>query len=227
MYEADYGALASLQTLAGRYNVAIIVIHHVRKMGSPDPLELISGTTGLTGAADSVWVLKRERGQREATLFVTGRDVAEQEIALRWGSTLFTLTILGDAAQHHLSRERQEILTVMREAGQRLAPKEVAGALNKPYGTVKKLMWTMKNAGLLEVDEKGRYTLGNPGNQVTLESERVPGPDVPVTGTEGTGNRPPEGTRSTGDPVTAVTGLSLVDGGDSWRSEEGEILDLK
>jgi RecA-family ATPase len=52
-YEADYKVLSGLQALAGRYGVAIVVVHHTRKMEADDPFDSVSGTRGLTGAADT------------------------------------------------------------------------------------------------------------------------------------------------------------------------------
>lgn len=43
----------------GQKGVAIVLVHHVRKMDADDPLDTVSGTTGLTGAADTVLVLNR------------------------------------------------------------------------------------------------------------------------------------------------------------------------
>ncbi len=52
-------------------------------MAAADFVEAVSGTSGLTGAADTIVVLDRARGQDDAMLKVTGRDVDEREYALR------------------------------------------------------------------------------------------------------------------------------------------------
>jgi hypothetical protein len=54
LYEADYLALKELQALAMETCVAIVVVHHTRKTGAEDdPFEKVSGTLGLSGAADT------------------------------------------------------------------------------------------------------------------------------------------------------------------------------
>ena len=61
-YEADYAALSDLKALADEFSIAILIIHHVRKMeADSDPFDAVSGTTGLTGAADTTLVLKSDR----------------------------------------------------------------------------------------------------------------------------------------------------------------------
>ncbi len=77
-----------LKRLSDTYHVSILAIHHLRKTASNDVLDEIIGSTGLTGAVDGAMILKRDRGQNEATLFVTGRDVEqEQQLALNFDAT--------------------------------------------------------------------------------------------------------------------------------------------
>jgi RecA-family ATPase len=71
-YDADYECVAELQKIASDTGVAILVIHHTRKGEADDPLDAVSGTLGLTGAADAVLVLARyDRGVR---LYGRSRD---------------------------------------------------------------------------------------------------------------------------------------------------------
>jgi AAA domain len=81
-YDADYAAVGRAKRIADAYGVAVVLVHHVRKAGSEDFLEMVSGTNGLAGAADETMVLKRARGQADGALFATGRDVDEAEYAL-------------------------------------------------------------------------------------------------------------------------------------------------
>jgi RecA-family ATPase len=84
VYQEDYAALEELLPLAAEHEVAIVVVHHTRKMAAADPLDEISGSTGLTGGVDGVLVLKRDRGKADAVLHVDGRDIEEPaEYALK------------------------------------------------------------------------------------------------------------------------------------------------
>ena len=85
LYSEDYAALERLLPLAADHGVSILVVHHLRKMDADDPLDTISGSTGLSGGVDGTLILKRERGKADAYLHVDGRDVEEPvELALRW-----------------------------------------------------------------------------------------------------------------------------------------------
>jgi hypothetical protein len=172
LYDTDYDALAPLGDLAHKYGVCILVIHHTRKAGSDDPLDLISGSFGLSGAADGALVLKKSHGQSEATLYATGRDFEDKELALQWDKEINGWKLLGDAAEYRRGKERQEIINLLRQQNTPLTPKEIAEALERQHSATKKLLWTMARDGELRAD-KGRYSIphGNSGNPVTDSTE--------------------------------------------------------
>ena len=58
-YAGDYRELSLLKELADRHHIAVLLIHHLRKMNDNDPMNMISGTTALSGVTDSNFVLKR------------------------------------------------------------------------------------------------------------------------------------------------------------------------
>lgn len=94
-YAGDYNAMSRLKTIADRFGVAVLAIHHTRKANSVDPFQRVSGTTGLMGSADSTFVmLKDERAGNALKLFGTGRDVRDLELGLcfRHNSLDWTLT---------------------------------------------------------------------------------------------------------------------------------------
>lgn len=84
-YAGDYRDISVLKQLADRHSIAILLVHHLRKMKDDDPMNMISGTTGISGAADSSFVLKSDRrGSDFAMLYCTGRDIEYRELELRF-----------------------------------------------------------------------------------------------------------------------------------------------
>lgn len=79
-YQSNYKALQSIQAYASKDGIAIIIVHHVHKMGADDPIDTISGTLGLAGSADSVMVL--DKGAGGCTLHCRGRDIEESTKAM-------------------------------------------------------------------------------------------------------------------------------------------------
>ena len=59
LYANDYQDIGLLKQLADRRHIAILLIHHLRKLHDDDPMNMISGSTGLSGAADSTFVLQK------------------------------------------------------------------------------------------------------------------------------------------------------------------------
>lgn len=76
-YSADYSDLRLFKKLAEEADVCVLLVHHLRKMEDPnDSFADISGTTGISGAVDTMMVLKEQsRGSGRFTLTATGRDV--------------------------------------------------------------------------------------------------------------------------------------------------------
>jgi hypothetical protein len=177
VYDADYEALEAMQRLAAEHEVSILVVHHLRKLGAADPLDEISGSTGLSGGADGVLVLKRDRGRADAYLHVTGREIEEEaELALSWNADLANWTLVGDAEEYRVSQERQDIVRVLEEAGKPMTPKEVSELLDKPPNNVKYLMWRMSKDGQLATVGKGRYSLTtNLANPLTANADDCDG----------------------------------------------------
>lgn len=156
IYDHDYATVQGLKGIADRYHVAILIVHHVRKGVSDDPLELISGSFGLSGGVDGTIVLARDRGQADAVLHITGRDVEEKELAMTWGADLALWTIAGDAEEFRTSKERKAIIDAVRQMGI-ASPKEVSEALDKPAGGIKKLLREMLEDGQIEQAAYGKY----------------------------------------------------------------------
>ena len=154
LYEEDYAAVSGIKRVADHAGAAFMVITHLRKMTTDDPLDNVSGTAGQTGAADATLVLKRERAHRDATLFMTGRDIEEREIGIRWDQTSTTWQLRGEA---EVSDERAVILEALRNARVPMSPSELAKVIDKPYNAVKVLTWRLANEGQLVADGKGHY----------------------------------------------------------------------
>ncbi|MDP8901553.1 MAG: AAA family ATPase [Actinomycetota bacterium] len=174
VYDADYESLEALHAFAERHGVAVLCVHYLRKAGAADPVDEISGSTGLSGAADGVLVLKRDRGRGDAYLHVDGRDIEEPaELALTWDPNTASWTLAGDAEQYRLSESRAEIREVLEAIGKFMTPTEVAEVLSKDPNTVRQRLWHMSRDGQVLAND-GRYAAilndRNPRNREPKES---------------------------------------------------------
>ncbi len=177
LYDSDYEAISPLGDLAREYGVSIVLIHHTRKQDSEDPMDLISGSTGLTGSADGALVLTRARQSVQCKLHVMGRDNEDKELILDWSKGTFGWTLAGDAEELAVSRERKDIIEILAFYPTRLTPKAVAKELNRGEASIRKMMNRMNNDGQIDNDGLGNYTVINKNNnresqvsQVSLKS---------------------------------------------------------
>ena len=53
-YASDYRDIGVLKALADTHGIAILLVHHLRKMNDDDPMNMISGTTGLSAPAKAL-----------------------------------------------------------------------------------------------------------------------------------------------------------------------------
>jgi len=83
-YHQEYEILSRLKSLAKRWGVALVLVHHTNRGVHDDPLHSVSGTNAMTGVPDAVWLLSRKRGQSLGELYVTGRSVPEMKEKLVW-----------------------------------------------------------------------------------------------------------------------------------------------
>ena len=168
-YEQDYQALAPIKALSDRHNVTILIVTHNRKMDSNDPLELISGTLGLSGGCDGALILDRPRGMIDATLHLIGRDIEEDgAFAVRFQRQNCHWQMLGGSEEITASNERKHLLGVFKEANRGLSPKEVAELSERKPGTVRRLLRAMVEAGNVEQGPDRLYYLKG---QVPVEGE--------------------------------------------------------
>lgn len=152
-YETDYEDLKPLAMLAEHHGVAILLIHHLRKSEAADPIDLVSGSTGLTAVADAVLVLQRPRNSQKATLTMMGRDIAEDDLHLRFEGGVWSL----DAPT--TSPEQDRIVDAIRKSGKPMSPAEIASATGLETDSAKHLLKKLLDRAVVVKPSHGVYTL--------------------------------------------------------------------
>ena len=158
-YDEDYDSIQPLQELAIKRGVAILGVHHTRKALSDDPIEMVSGTFGLTGGADSIIVVQRA-AEGESRFSFSGRDILMQELAMLFNEKSHRWTCLGDADSHFISGERERIIECL--GTDSLSPSEVSRLLGKNSSTTRTLLFKMLRDDQVEKDSKGKYSVARP-----------------------------------------------------------------
>jgi hypothetical protein len=84
-YACEYEELARLKEIADRRRIAIVFVHHTRKKHDPkDGNNDVLGSSAVTGTADMILILRKNRGGTAGTLSVSGRDAPDIELVMQW-----------------------------------------------------------------------------------------------------------------------------------------------
>jgi hypothetical protein len=169
-YDADYMACEGLHGLAADFGIGIIVVTHDRKMGADDVFDTVSGTLGLTGAVDTIAILKRNT--QGVTLHVEGRDLVDRiEKAVVFDRDTCRWTIVGEATEVLRSAQRSRVLRALAKTPDGLSTQEIIGAAElRNRSAADTLLSRMAEDGEIERLKLGRY--GLPGTRLSLSTKR-------------------------------------------------------
>lgn len=187
-YEVDVEDLGRLQTLFRDRNVALLIVHHSRKESGDDFLASVSGTYGITGSADTTAVIRRKRLETFGTIVVTGRDVAEAELPVRFDGMLWhdAPHVLAEA-----SFERSEVYRLIEESGP-IFPAAIAKTLGLERTSVQHMVTKLAEGGAVVRTAKG-YALArarttvpdHSGNSGSVWSDRRHAREIAPDSVEG------------------------------------------
>jgi hypothetical protein len=161
LYSEDYDFTGTLQRFALNRGIALLVVHHTRKMQADYLIDELSGTTGISAGADCILLLKQKLDGH--ILYKTGRDVEEEELAVKRDKDVGWL-LLGDAKEFAVSEQRRAIIEVLRDADEAMSPKEITEALQGEAGNIRFLLFQMIRDGTIQRPSRGKYTLTNNAN---------------------------------------------------------------
>jgi hypothetical protein len=156
MYALDYEAIGPLQKVAHSREIAIVGVTHLRKQEADDVFDTVSGSLGVTGAADTTLLLQRQAGG--ITLHAIGRDIEQSEMAVQFNKATCRWTILGTAAEVQRSAERGRVLAALQDAGGPMTPTEIQAAADlRSRNATDVLLSKMVKAGEIIRVGKGQY----------------------------------------------------------------------
>lgn len=162
-YTETVRAVSGLKKFADDNNISIIVVHHTKKAQSDDYVNNVLGSTGITGTADTIITISRKRGQADAVLNITGRDVEEKEIGMSFDKSNCKWSILGDMQGIAETRERQDILDLLKVSKRALKVSDIAILLGKGdskevKNNIRQLLFKLTNSGHIKNAARGEYT---------------------------------------------------------------------
>ncbi|MCL1840794.1 MAG: AAA family ATPase [Propionibacteriaceae bacterium] len=173
-YEHDYRVGSLVKAITDEWpGSSIIVVHHARKAEAADFVNASNGTNGLTGAADTIAVLRRDRHATQGILEVTGRDVPEGRYAVQYDPDTGYWSLdgadLAEAASNAETIEVQaglgdrsaQVLDALAKLGE-ATPAQLADALDMSNDDAGKYLRRLRDAGRVTSPRRGFYQSRRP-----------------------------------------------------------------
>lgn len=146
--------VGQLQRWAIQHDVCLLLVDHHKKPSATvnDLVSDVLGATSKTAVADAVIGLYRQRGQRDATLKITGRDVEERELSVELDKNTFNWVLRGDADQVAVGKAEQAVIEALQVFGD-ATYRELCDATGQDRGNAFKTLTELVNKGILERTE--------------------------------------------------------------------------
>lgn len=163
-YANDYNEIGKLKQYADEMSISILLVHHLRKQGDSDPLNKLSGTTGISGAVDAVFVLdKDKRNENKANLLCTGRDIEQREFQLFFNKENCTWDLINDSLENPVSSMPNEMIDFIEFMKSQKYFKGSNTDLAENFNSEKEYLLSAKS--LKQIMNKFRYELEENGVQ--------------------------------------------------------------
>jgi hypothetical protein len=168
-YDHDNEMLRNIQKLAITNGVSIVLVSHLNKAPQDYAFDKITGSTGLQGICDAMWLIERGEHGSQSTFIGRGRDIMDFEYSLNWNNETWRYDYVGNLQEVNLNDNRNEVLAVMKELAKsgvhEARPRDVVKhcgytAQSKDAQRISKTMLRMKNNFELAKGEKfGTYRI--------------------------------------------------------------------
>lgn len=168
-YSRDYRIASDLKDITDEFTgMSLLVLHHDRKMITDDFVDAVSGTNGIAGAVDTVLVLARKRTEATGLIKVTGRDVDENQYAVRTAAGVWS--IVGDdlaaaaaaateiEATVNLGDQASEVVRFVTKQAGVVSPKMVGEALDMSNHDASNYLARLAESGRIRKVKRGLYT---------------------------------------------------------------------
>jgi hypothetical protein len=165
LYTEEYGEIARIRDVLQRHGASGLILHHLKKEqhGSEESaFDLLSGTTGIQGAVDHMFVLRKVHGkQNVATLSRSSRDTGPLEIGLEFEEEKLHWRYAGDANDIAMTSALKAVYEVVAGSTEPMSCRAIAEAMDKSTGTVSPQLEKLVTMRKIEKLEGGKYVLAS------------------------------------------------------------------
>jgi len=160
-YSENVMTLAPLQRMANEANITILLIDHHGKANvfEDNPIRDLIGSIGKAATFDSIIGLYRSR-KHGSKLMITGRDIEEKELAVKWDAQTGCWQSLGEAGAVRAETLKANILQAISELveiGELPTTTRIAKHLDADVGNISRAIGQMLAAShLTKLSKEGK-----------------------------------------------------------------------
>ncbi|MCB2141200.1 AAA family ATPase [bacterium] len=170
-YTSDYKNLSKLRDISIDYDISILAVHHIVKNPPKDWLSAPYGSHGISGAADSIMFLERNRELKSAKLRYAVRDGESGSHSLRLNSKNLTWEEAGSPHPLQNKPEQRQLFDILHSAKRPMTLAEITNQSGKKKTNVHKMLRSMVGKGILLQSKHGVYAIArfledNPNSMV-------------------------------------------------------------
>lgn len=149
-----------IQQFALNRNIAVVVIHHLKKKMERYRINSITGTTGILAAADSIIMLEHIN-KNQFRLYIKARDIAENEYLVQAKRENHNWRIVGDSRFIGLPDNTIKVLSAFKnDSDIQLRSKEIASSINMKWSEVCRHVNELVSINLIKkIEGKKMYQL--------------------------------------------------------------------
>ena len=133
-----------------------------------DWIDTFSGSAGIVGSADALFMLKRARSSVNGKLYRTGRDVEEKEFSLTLDG--FGWCLDENAENFMLPTWKKQILDFLK-LSPTVAPMQLSQEYNLSVNTAQKNLARLAKEGIIIKSGYGRYSLADQPEETTEKTK--------------------------------------------------------
>jgi hypothetical protein len=163
VYRADYEVFQQFRSLCDDFpDLCLLFVHHTNKGEHSDPMNAISGSTGIAGVTNTNWVMQRVPTQgihdqatkdecaKHMEFYARGKEIHEHDLTLMHAPDMggWELSALRPW-EIKLTAKRQEIVEVIRSRPGPWTSKEIHAELGGNISTLRNTLQQMVKAGQL------------------------------------------------------------------------------
>ena len=154
-YFIEYEIMGTLHEFALANDICLLLVHHTRKQQSNQIVDSVLGTSGISGGADTLWIM--DRNPSFTKLEIIGKDVEPVTLSLNFDKDTYTWSAVEREYEIKLTPEREEIYQLLLNSESPMELQLIAQTVGKQRNNVNLILKKLIEIGLVEKVKTGLY----------------------------------------------------------------------